>query len=71
MDKTELYAYVGERITLFRLAKGLTQEELAERVGIHRLSINNIELGNQQISTYILFRIAEELDRPILDFIPK
>lgn len=40
---------VGSRIRLMRETLGLTQEELAKRVGLKRPSIVNIEVGRQRL----------------------
>lgn len=40
---------VGQRITLLRKAKGLSQEELAKNVSISRPSLAQIELGNRGV----------------------
>ena len=40
---------VGQRITLLRKAKGLSQEELAKNFGISRPSLAQIELGNRGV----------------------
>lgn len=40
---------LGLLIKAMRLAKGLTQEQLAKRVGLERTSICNMELGNQVV----------------------
>ncbi len=40
---------VGTRIRMIREALGMTQEELATRVGYVRPSIVNIELGKQRL----------------------
>ena len=40
----------GERIEAARKKKGLTQEELAERVSVSQSMINHIENGNKKPS---------------------
>ncbi|WP_018249755.1 helix-turn-helix transcriptional regulator [Orenia marismortui] len=44
-----------------RLEKGLTQKELANKVGIHRAYYSNIELGNKNPSLAVATRIKKEL----------
>jgi transcriptional regulator with XRE-family HTH domain len=34
---------VGERVTLLRRRRGMTKQELAERAGLHRNTVSNIE----------------------------
>lgn len=40
---------VGVRIRLIREALGLTQDDLAKRVGLKRVSVANIEIGRQRL----------------------
>lgn len=49
------------RIRMYRKAAGMTQEELAETVGIVRSSIANTEAGRQNFSLRRLGRIADAL----------
>ena len=55
---------VGERIQQLRKAAGLSQEQLAERVGISRQHMGAIEAPNlcRPISLDLLFNIATVLD---------
>ena len=55
---------VGERIQQLRKASGLSQEQLAERVGISRQHMGAIEAPNlcRPISLDLLFNIAAVLD---------
>ena len=64
---------IGAQITKFRKAAGLTQEELAERVGLTPAFIGHLEAPNimKALSLDALFDIAEALDVPprkFLDF---
>lgn len=52
---------LGQRIAAQRLANGLTQAELARRVGIRRPTLNRIERGHQQAYFDTVCRIAREL----------
>lgn len=40
---------VGAKIRLIREALGLTQDEVASRVGLNRTSVTNIEAGRQRL----------------------
>lgn len=53
----------GRIIKLARLAKGLTQKQLGDIVGLCQVSISYIEKG-QGTSSVLIFRIAKALDQP-------
>ena len=48
-----------------RKSKGITQAQLAERVGVSRQSIVAIETGKYVPSTLLALKIARELDAGI------
>jgi transcriptional regulator with XRE-family HTH domain len=54
----ELYQAFGQQLRRFRLQSGLTQEQLARRVGLSRTSITNLENGVQHVSLHHLFDLA-------------
>lgn len=56
---------LGERIRELRKAKGLTQEQLAELVGVEPRHISRVEGGYNSPSIERLARIAEVLEVPI------
>ncbi|MFZ7947255.1 MULTISPECIES: helix-turn-helix domain-containing protein [Bacillaceae] len=56
-----LFIEIGSLIKKARKLKGLTQEELSKAIDLSRASIANIERGNQKISIYTLYQIAEVL----------
>jgi putative transcriptional regulator len=43
----------------------MTQQQLAERVGVTRQTINAIELGKSSPSLDVAFRIARAFDAPL------
>lgn len=53
---------IGKRIKEIRLQKGITQEELAEMVGIQRASLSRIEAGRFSVGLDILSKIAGVLN---------
>lgn len=53
---------VGERIRTLRKAKGLTQEALAEKAGIHYSYMSGIEHADRNISLETLEKIIVALD---------
>ena len=64
------YIQIGLKIAYYRKLRGLTQEELAEKVGLTQKFIGHIEAPNMvtPISLDTLFKIARELDVPEYKF---
>lgn len=63
-DNTKKFIEVGYNIAYYRKHAGLTQEQLAERVGISRQHMGAIEAPNlcRPVSLDLLFNIATTLD---------
>jgi transcriptional regulator with XRE-family HTH domain len=55
------YRQIGMKIEQIRGAVGLTQEELAKRMGLQRSSICNIEAGRQRILLHDVEKFAAAL----------
>lgn len=55
---TNLRLPIGSRLHVFRAEKRLTQEELAQAVGVTRATIIAIEKGNYNPSLELAFRLA-------------
>lgn len=60
MNYNFLYQNFGERIEKLRKQKGLTQESLAEKAGLHRAYFWDIESG-RNISIKTAYKIARAL----------
>lgn len=60
----EFYVLLGQRIKKYREARRMTQEMLAQKVGLGRTSVTNIEKGIQQILAHqsVLFANALGVD---------
>ena len=56
------YAIIGKRIQKSRQEKGITQEKLAERVGISIVYLSKIENGRVYPTLEMLSNICTELD---------
>lgn len=56
------YAEIGQRIRSARKDKGISQEELAERVGISVTHMSHIETGNTKLSLLVLVCISKALE---------
>ena len=56
------YCKIGEKVRKYRKAKGLSQEQLAERVGISVTHMSHIETGNTKLSLQVLIDLAKTLE---------
>lgn len=63
-------AFVGARIAHRRAALGLSQQGLAERLGISPQQIQKYEAGSNRVSVSRLHRIATVLASPAAGFFP-
>ncbi len=52
---------LGDQIRHYRRVNGLSQEELADRAGLHRTYVGGVERGERNISILNLLRIAATL----------
>ena len=53
-----VYQKLATKIRKLRSQKGWSQEELADRAGLHRTYISHLENGKRQISVETLCKIA-------------
>jgi DNA-binding XRE family transcriptional regulator len=58
----DIQLIVAERIKKIRKAKGITQEELADRAGVNRTHMYRLEGGKQSMTLRTLKIIADALD---------
>ena len=58
---------VGLRIRLSRRTRGLTQQALADAVGVSFQQIQKYERGANRVSASMLARIAQTLDLPVAE----
>lgn len=56
------YYKIGQRIRKFRKAYGLSQEQLAEKIGISVTHMSHIETGNTKLSLPVLVAISNVLN---------
>lgn len=61
MEKSHVLQTVGRRIQKLRKRAKLSQDELAERVGMHRNHIGLVERGERNASLTALAAIADGL----------
>lgn len=70
MTETELNIYLGDRIAEFRKSKKVTQEVVAEALGLSRTSVVNIEQGRQACDAHRLWQFASLFGKSLQDFFP-
>jgi len=58
---TKILTNLGKVLKSLRQDCGLTQEQLAEKVGIHPTYVGKIESGKNNLSVKMLFRISRAL----------
>ena len=61
-NSNEIKKLLGQRIKELRKIKGLTQEELAEKMEIDQRNLSKIECGNNFITAETLAKILSALD---------
>lgn len=55
-------AAFGRRVRVLRVARGLSQEELADRAGMHRTYLSSLERGLRNVGLDNIFALADALD---------
>jgi len=65
----ELQHAAGRNLRAYREARGLSQEALAEVLGVHRTYMGGVERGERNLTLKSLERIAEKLGLDPLDLL--
>ena len=68
MDR--LYREFGRALRARRKHAGLSQDNVAQRVGMSRTSITNIEQGRQHVSLHVLYELAAAVGTTPEDLLP-
>ena len=63
--KADIRERFGYAVRVRREELRLTQEDLAEKAGIHRTYVSDIERGSRNVSIVNIERLATSLDLPI------
>jgi len=71
VDEQELYRIVGRRLRERREELGLSQNKIADNVGLLRTSITNIESGRQKPPLHVLYSICLALKIEVAEVLPK
>jgi len=69
MTKKEFQYYLGQEIARIRKQKKLTQSDFGFLIDIEKQSVNRIEKGKTNVSTYLLYTIANALDTDLIDLL--
>lgn len=67
----DFYVSLGSRVQRERKRANLSQAELAKRLDLTRASIANLEAGRQRPSALHAAMLADILDVPIQDLLPR
>ena len=69
-DFDEVYRVLGRKVRQMREVERMSQDSLAQHLGISRASMVNIEAGRQRAPLHLLWQIAEVLHSKLIEFIP-
>ncbi len=64
---TKILEKLGQNLRKYRIDRGLTQEFLAEKVGIHPTYVGKIENGKNNPSVKLLYKISRVLKVSLSD----
>lgn len=62
----DLQKAVGRNLRAIRVARGLTQEQFAEELGLHRTYLGGLERGERNLTLVSLERIDRQLKVTLL-----
>ena len=69
-EKHQNLIQIGNKIRMLRIAKGYSQESIADAAGMGRTYMGRVERGEQNISIQNLIQIAFALDVEVSELIP-
>lgn len=69
MPPMDMRLLVGRNAKRIRIARGLTQEELAERSGFSQQYLSDLERGRRNPTIVSLWELAQALDATPVDLI--
>ncbi|WP_204162922.1 XRE family transcriptional regulator [Lactococcus lactis] len=71
MEIEQINKYVGSKIKDYRKAFGLSQEELAKKIGVGKTTISNYEVGFRSPKKPQMIKLSEVFGITIDDFFPQ
>jgi transcriptional regulator with XRE-family HTH domain len=60
--RREFSKRLSEKLREVRKSKKLTQQELAEKAGLHLTYVGHLELGKYHPTVFVMWKIAKALD---------
>jgi transcriptional regulator with XRE-family HTH domain len=70
IDTELIYQYIGGQLRRRRSELGLTQAQIAQRIGVERTSISNIEAGRQKLPIHALYQLCHLFDVEVNQILP-
>ena len=70
-DRSGFERAVGILLQAARQKRGMTQEKVAEAIGVPRASYANLEAGRQRIPVDIIWRVAVVLGVSVVSLLPE
>jgi transcriptional regulator with XRE-family HTH domain len=71
VDIEQLKAEIGEKLKAAREAKRMSQEELANRLGLSKVGYGALERGKNLIGLQHLISLTFILEKPVTYFLPR
>ena len=65
-----IYGVFGRRLREARVSKGLSQQQVADQVGLARTSVTNIERGSQHLPLHMAYRLAAVVGEDLKKLLP-
>lgn len=65
--RTDIMVRFGQAVRKIRREQGISQEELADRCGLHRTYISDVELGKRNVSLENIERMATSLSKSLAE----
>lgn len=65
----DLQRAVGRNIRRYRQSRGLSQEDLADILGVHRTYLGGVERGERNLTLQTVERLAGQIKKPPLDLL--
>jgi transcriptional regulator with XRE-family HTH domain len=69
-EQKHLYDYIGNQIKTLRKRAGFSQEVLADKLELSRVSIVNIEKGRQHTTIHLIIELSKIFNVNINYFVP-